>query len=303
MSAGAAPDRLDPLVTALRYAVITPVRDEAEGLRCLAAALDAQTAAPETWLVVDNGSRDGSVEVVEELAATRPWVRVVSIPPDPSLARGGPVARAFEEGVAALGELPDVVVKLDADVSFEPVYFATLLGAFAADARLGMASGSCYEEDVDGLWRQRHVTATTVWGASRAYRRECLERVLPLERRMGWDGVDELKANLAGYRTRTLTDLPFRHHRPEGVRDGRFRARANQGRAAYYMDYRPGYLVLRAVFNLRGDRASLGMVWGYAGAAVRREPRLADAQVRRFLRDRQRLRELPARLREARGVR
>jgi glycosyltransferase involved in cell wall biosynthesis len=290
-------------VTALCYAVVTPVRDEAESLRRLAAALDAQTTMPDTWLVVDNGSRDGSLEVLEQLASTRPWLRVLSIPPDPSLARGGPVARAFEEGVAALGELPDVVVKLDADVSFEPGYFAALLDAFAADPRLGMASGSCYEEDLDGVWRQRHVTATTVWGASRAYRRACLERVLPLERRMGWDGVDEMKANLAGYRTLTLTELPFRHHRPEGVRDGRFRARANQGRAAYYMGYRPAYLVLRAVFNLRSDRASLGMVCGYAGAAVHREPRLADAQAQRFLRDRQRLRELPARLREARGVR
>ena len=37
---------------------------------------------------------------------------------------------------------------------------------------------------------------------------------------MGWDGIDAYKAALAGWSTRTIEDLPFRHHRKEGERDG-----------------------------------------------------------------------------------
>ena len=55
---------------------------------------------------------------------------------------------------------------------------------------------------------------------ARGYRRELLDVVLPLEPSMGWDGIDELKAHARGWSTRTLLDLPFRHHRPEGSRDG-----------------------------------------------------------------------------------
>ena len=48
------------------------------------------------------------------------------------------------------------------------------------------------------------MTGSTVWGATRAYRWECLQRVLPLEERLGWDGIDEFKANALGWRTETL---------------------------------------------------------------------------------------------------
>ena len=33
---------------------------------------------------------------------------------------------------------------------------------------------------------------------------------------MGWDGLDEIRVQLRGMRTRTFVDLPFRHHRPGG---------------------------------------------------------------------------------------
>jgi hypothetical protein len=194
-----------------------------------------------------------------------------------------------------------VVVKLDADTSMDPDFFAELLARFAADPSLGMASGSCYELQ-DGSWCQRHVTGTTVWGACRAYRSACLEVVLPLEQRMGWDGIDEFKANLGGWRTGAFMDLPFRHHRAEGERDGaQRRSRAAQGRAAYYMGARPLYVTLRALFHARRDLAALAMIEGYAGAAFRREPRHPDPQVRAYVRRHQSLRRLPERFREATG--
>ena len=41
-----------------------------------------------------------------------------------------------------------------------------------------------------------------------------------LTARFGWAHVDVPLSNLAGWRTATFKDLPFFHHRPEGVRDG-----------------------------------------------------------------------------------
>ena len=78
-------------------------------------------------------------------------------------------ARSCARSIRALAELadpPDVVVNLDADVSFEPDFFERLLDAFAADPTLGIASGTCYELE-GGDWRERHVTGSTVWGATR----------------------------------------------------------------------------------------------------------------------------------------
>ena len=54
--------------------------------------------------------------------------------------RGGAIVRAFHAGLEALAGEADVVANLDADVSFEPDFFARLLAAFAGDPRLGIAS-------------------------------------------------------------------------------------------------------------------------------------------------------------------
>lgn len=285
----------------LRYAVVTPARDESATLPRLAASLAEQSVVPDAWVVVDDGSTDGTGDVVEELATVHPWIRLLPIPPSGRIERGGKVVRAFQAGLAELDPPPDVVVKVDADVTFPADYFARLLDAFEQDARLGMASGSACELR-NGVWEERHMTAGSLWGAARAYRWECLEAVRPLEERMGWDGIDALKANLNGWDTRIVPGLLFQHHRVEGERDGRrslaWRA---QGRAAHYMGYRFSYLVVRALHYARREPAAVAMIAGYVGAVVRREQRCDDELVRQALRERQRLRELPTRAFEALG--
>jgi poly-beta-1,6-N-acetyl-D-glucosamine synthase len=286
----------------LTYAVVTPVRDEEDNLPHLAESLVQQTVLPTAWVLVDNGSADRTLDIARELRTRYRWVDVLR-PTDDTFARGGPIARAFQRGLEVLKPIPEVVVKLDADTSVAPDYFERLLRAFADQPRLGIASGTCYEYR-RRAWRARPVTGTTVWGAARAYRWSCLRDLLPLEERMGWDGIDEGKANVGGWTTATLPDLPFRHHRREGERDGsRAASRLAQGRAAYYMGYRPWYLALRALHHARREPAALAMLLGFALAAATRQPRQSDAAARAYLRRQQSLRHVPRRAREALGRR
>jgi glycosyltransferase involved in cell wall biosynthesis len=288
----------------VKYAIVTPAHNEAVNLERLRASLAAQTLRPDAWVVVENGSTDGTLDVASSLAAQEPWIHVRSIPGSTTSDRGAPIVRAIHEGVDAVGAGPDVVAVVDADVTFPTEYFAQLVSRFEADERLGIASGTCFEE-IRGEWRERHVTGDHVWGATRAYRREVIPTVMPLEPCMGWDGIDQIKANLAGWHTATFKDLPFFHHRPEGARDGApLSARINQGRASYYMGYRPTYLLLRsAFFALRRDRSALGLVWGYGLEAASRRPRCTDTAVRQYVRSQQSVGEWRSRLREARGRR
>ena len=278
----------------MRYALVTPARDEHENLERLAAAILDQARAPAYWVIVDDGSVDGTRALAEGLAAAHPGILVAGTESaSGALSDGRREGRdllAFRHGIAALPEPVDVVVKVDADLSFEPDYFQRLTGAFAADPRLGIAGGSCHELE-DGVWQRRKVVPTAVWGASRAYRWECLADMMDLAPHVGWDGLDEIKAQLRGYRTGTILDLPFQHHRPEGQREkARVHAHALSGRAAWYMGYRPSYLLLRALYRARRDRAALGLAWGYLQAAVTRAPRHAEPDVVAVLRARQRLR-------------
>jgi glycosyltransferase involved in cell wall biosynthesis len=281
-------------VRPLSFAVVTPARNEERNLQRLGAALAAQTLVPDEWLVVDDGSTDGSAAVLSEFADAHPWAH--TIPGEATdgerIASGRRLARdleGFRLGARSLSQPADVVIKVDADIDFDPDFCKRLIGRFAADEQLGIASGTCYERE-GGEWVRRTKSDTTVWGATRAYRANCLPDVMTLEPYMGWDGLDEIRVQLRGMRTQTFVDLPFRHHRPEG---GRELSSLHQGdalgRASWYMGYRPSYLAIRALYRARREPAALAMLWGYAAAAIGRAPRCPDERVVSALRDRQRL--------------
>ena len=284
------------------YSIITAVRDEAEALPRLATALGRQTQLPERWVIVESGSRDETRAVAQAIAVTYSWARLVVLPPVGETERGAPIVRSIHAGLESLELRPDIVVNVDADVTMDTDYFERLVETFVREPRLGIASGSAWEP-YNGRWRQRFVTGGTIWGATRAYRWKCLQGVLPLVERHGWDGVDQLKARARGWETKTVLDLPFWHHRPEGARDGtRWAHWLANGDTAHFMGYRPSYLLFRMLYRMRRDRAAGALLVGYVAAALRRSPGLDDPAARAVLRGDQSLRKILDRRREALGT-
>ena len=285
---------------ALTYALVTPARDEAANLRRLAECVFSQARPPAAWVIVDNGSVDDTVGVGETLARDHSSVRLMRIPAAGRTERGGPPVVAFVAGVDALGPLPDIVVKLDADVSFSHDFFDRLVSRFEEDARLGIASGLCLELD-DGVWTPTYSTRSHARGATRAYRRGCFASVSPLEAEVSWDSVDELRARAAGWIVATLPDIPFYHHRKWRTRDGRMRSWFRYGLMSHRLGYRPSYLLMRAGYRMAQDPAAVALVGGYLVAVARRRARHPDENLRYVLRDEQRLRHVRRRYREALG--
>ena len=101
-----------------RYACITPARDEAHNLPRLAKSLAEQTVPPELWLIVDNGSTDGTDEVVRTLAEDFPAVRLLQVDGDPTAVRGAPIALgSVGVGAKTLNNVSGYVVDDGLDVS------------------------------------------------------------------------------------------------------------------------------------------------------------------------------------------
>ena len=84
------------------YGLITPARDESDNLPRLAAGLAAQTVLPAAWVIVDNGSTDGTAQIAAEIAREHAWVTVLTMEVEETPTRAGPTVQAFQRGLVAL---------------------------------------------------------------------------------------------------------------------------------------------------------------------------------------------------------
>jgi biofilm PGA synthesis N-glycosyltransferase PgaC len=270
------------------YAVVSPVRDEAEHLARTAEALLGQTHRPAAWVIVDDGSSDDTPAIAARYAAAHDWIEVVSAEDRHERARGAPIVRAFNRGRRALTVEPDVLVKLDGDVYLPPHYFDWVCHVFARDPRAGIVGGVTYVPSADGRWQRDSVNLDTLRGVAKAYRVACLDDIGGLPESMGWDGIDEFAARARGWHVHVLTELSILHYRPRGARQRWWKARWEEGRANHYMGYRPAFLAVRAVKQMLVQSPPLlgGLVLatGFAWSSLTRRPRHADAKAVELLR-------------------
>lgn len=276
-----------------RLLVISPIRNEAAHLERVARAMAAQTRPPDLWLLVDDGSTDGTYELGERLAGAIPFIVLLRAPERPladprDRLASAAAPRAFNFGLeGARWRGYTHVAKLDGDMELPPRYFERILGEFAADPRLGLAGG-LRTELVRGRWRLERIPHHHhVNGALKCYSRECLEAIGGIEERLGWDTIDETTARMRGFRTRTFEDLVAVHHRPWASADGTLRGRARYGAAAYVVHFPVYWVALRSlkIATARPEVVSgLAFLWGYARAALRRTPRVEDGELRRAVR-------------------
>ena len=284
----------------MSYSIVSPVKDEASHLALTAASIRAQTLRPAQWVIVDDGSTDGTRELARQLASEHDWITALDSGAAGDRARGGRVVRAFELGKRALHDEPDFVVKLDGDVQLPPDYFECIEQTFDGDPRAGIVGGRVLVHD-GRKWVPERIGKHTVHGAIKAYRTACLKEIGGLRPAMGWDGIDEYAAKARGWKVIPIDGLTVLHHRQRGSKQRWWRARLEEGRGAHYMGYRPSFVVVRAGYRMLVEKPPLlggaALFAGWLHAAATREPVVDDPQAVAALRaeQRQRLRGRRAR--------
>ena len=203
--------------TALKYVLITPARNEAQYIELTIRSMIAQTLLPAKWVIVSDGSTDGTDEIVEKYLPGNSWIELLRMPERKERHFAGKVG-AFRAGYDRLRVLKfDVVGNLDADVSFEPDHFEFLIGKMTEDADLGVA-GSPFREG-GFQYDYRFTNIENVWGGCQLFRHDCFEEIggyMPLKGGC-IDHVAVLSARLNGWRTRTFTERVCLHHRQMGT--------------------------------------------------------------------------------------
>lgn len=274
----------------MNYVVITPVRNEAAHLPETVRSLASQSARPREWVIVNDGSTDSTGEIADQAAAAHAWIHVVHRGDRGCRKPGTGVVEAFDEGYRALESRSwDYLVKLDGDLSFQPDYFARCFEQFSADPKLGLGGGSIYHV-IGGKPVLEPCPAFHVRGATKIYRRTCWNQLGGLHAAPGWDTLDEVKARMLGWNTRTFPELTVIHHRYTGTAEGIWAGLVKNGRANYFSGYHPLFMVAKCLARcLRPPvlAGSIALAYGFLRGYFERAPQVNDPELVRYLRAQQ----------------
>jgi glycosyltransferase involved in cell wall biosynthesis len=261
-----------------RYVLITPARNEARFLGLTIESVVAQTARPLRWVIVSDGSTDGTDEIVQRAAAQNPWIELLRMPEREERNFAGKV-HAFYAGYARVQDLDwEIVGSLDADITFDSDYMAFLLGKLEQDSKLGLV-GTPFRETSGESYDYRFVNIEHVSGACQIFRRECFIAIggyVPVKGG-SIDHIAVLTARMKGWKTRTFTDKFCVHHREMGTaQHSVLAARFKYGAKDYAMGNHPVWELFRTVYQMSKKpwvAGGLALGTGYLWSWLRGVPR------------------------------
>jgi glycosyltransferase involved in cell wall biosynthesis len=285
------------------YVLVTPARNEAKFIELTLKSVVAQTVRPLRWVIVSDGSTDGTEEIVGRYAAENDWIELVRMPERTERHFAGK-AYAFKAGKDRLEGLAyDVIANLDGDISFEPDYFEFLLGKMVEDPQLGVI-GTPYVEKNKETFDYRFVSVEHVSGACQVFRRACYEAIGGYQPvKVGTiDCIAVISARMKGWKTRTFTEIVCQHHRLTGTAQrGPIEAKFVMGKMDYVMGNHPLWQLFRMAYQITRKPwvvAGVALELGYLNAFIHRVERPVSREFVRFHRreEMQRLRRSLIRL-------
>jgi poly-beta-1,6-N-acetyl-D-glucosamine synthase len=261
------------VLTLPSYVLITPARNEADYIELTLKSVVSQTLRPLKWVIVSDGSTDATDDIVRKYVANNPWIELVQMPERRERNFAGK-AIAVSAGQKKLGELQyDVIGNLDADVSFDPDYFAFLMERFAENPRLGVGGTAFREGNLS--YNYDFVGIEHVSGMCQMFRRECFEAIggYSAIRSGGIDLIAVLSARAKGWESRTFVEKSFVHHRSQGgaLHTG-LRERLHMGRKDYLLGNHPVWEIFRGLYQMAHRPYFIGgllVLWSYVWNSFR----------------------------------
>ena len=276
----------------MKYVLITSARNEESLIAKTIDSVVAQTQLPEHWVITDDGSTDGTAEIIERYATRFPWIHLIRRVNRANRHFTGK-ADAINAGFKFLETSQfDVVGNLDADVTFEADLMKFLMQKFSADPQLGVAGAPYIEGDFDSA-RDSFEGENFVAGQVQLFRRRCFEEIggYVKSRAGGVDWIAVMTARMKGWKVRSFAEKRFIHHRTMSTAErGLLAAYFSYGQKDYYLGGSPLWEILRVAFRAMKKPFLVGGIamWlGYCHAALTRMERPVSPELLRFHRHNQ----------------
>lgn len=276
----------------MTYVLITPAWNEAAFIEQTILAVIHQAVKPAKWVIVSDGSTDGTDEIVKKYAREYSWIELVRMPERAERHFGGK-AIAFNAGRDRIHQIPyDIIGNLDADITFDEDYFRFLLNKFAQDETLGVAGTPFRERKTQYNYRfsrKEHVS-----GACQLFRRECFDMIggyIP-HKGGGIDLIAVVTARMRGWKTETFTERVCLHLRPMGKASPHYlKYTFKSGYGDYILGVHPAWQFFRSFYQMSAKPLFLSgflLLSGYLWGMITHPPKPVSEEFVLFRREEQR---------------
>jgi glycosyltransferase involved in cell wall biosynthesis len=273
-----------------KYVIITPAHNEESYIQFTIESVIKQNILPEQWIIVDDGSTDGTEAIIRSYKDKFPWIKLVTNPTFGDKPEGGgKIVRAFYFGFNTL-DISDYefIVKLDADLSLPNSYFEEVCKTFATDPTVGMCGGFLTEYS-EGKWKKASSAKYHLQGAIKAYRKKCFDQIGGIPISLTWDGIDEMKAMSLGWKVEIL-NLEVKHHRQMSTIINRgLSSSINVGKQYYKHGYDIFLAFCRSLtFGMRTKPhllSTFGFLFGYFSDWWKKSPKSVTPELETFIRN------------------
>lgn len=277
------------------YVLVTAAHNEERLIVNTLDSVVAQTLWPRRWIVVSDGSTDATDEIVAKYAVKHPFIHLFRIAQN-HRRNFGAQSRAINAGVRKLRDTEyDFIGNLDADVSFDRIYFAELLNRFHGNPNLGLIGGVLQEWDGTVYLAPKGEPLESVPQPIQFFRRACFDRIgeYPALLYGGADTYAEVMARKGGWEVRGYPDLVVHHHRYLATADGFLKGRFRQGRMDFSLGYDPIFQSLKCARRWRQRPVLVGALARMAGflwSGIANHQRVVSDEFIQFLRTEQKRR-------------
>jgi glycosyltransferase involved in cell wall biosynthesis len=267
-----------------KIAIVTPLRNEIENIDKLFDALSKQTITIFSWVILENGSTDGSIEKLKNIKCPNnvEHLEILNLTKNSiNYELGSNYARINNFGFNFLKQQDyyqqlDFIGILDSDIFLEETYYEKLLSIFKKDKKLGISSGVIM--NLDGTLEK--TSNNWVRGGCRLWSADCFNQTGYLVG-LSADSLSTAKAICNGWLTYpNISAKAF--SRPVGSRvNYRY-----YGEASYFRGCNPIYILAKYFYQLLKLKLkeAKGLLVGYFSCYFKNKDRVTDKQVRSYYR-------------------
>ncbi len=236
-----------------KYVLITAARNEQKFIETTIKCVLKQTIKPTSWFIISDNSTDKTDDIIKSYLKENKFIKYIRLEKQDN--------RDFASKVYALNTVLekvdfndlDYIGILDADITFQPNYYESILNEFSNNPKLGIAGGEFYDI-VENKKIRVIKSSQSVRGGIQLFRKECFQQIgkfTPLKNG-GEDIITEVTARKNGWIVKSFDHQMLEHHRLTGTGGWNIlQAKFYEGYTSYLMGYHPLFQLLKAIHRIK----------------------------------------------------